>query len=84
MSNTPALLDKLHDWIVAWDPTGKTSAEFDNELRAANAKLEGRVDRDELTPKEVETYSVLMSLADARGFFRVDKSPDDLNGSTPP
>jgi len=45
---------------------GKTSAEFGNELRATHAKLEGRVDRDELTAKEVEAYGVLMSMADVR------------------
>lgn len=83
MSSTPALLNQLHDWIVAWDATGKTSAEFGNELRAAHAKLEGRVDRDELTAKEVEAYSVLMSMADVRHFLPVRESPGEPISNEP-
>lgn len=82
MTDTPALLDQLRRWIVDWNPAGKTYANFAQELRMANAELEARVDRNELSAQEMEAYGVIMSMADARGLLPVDEPDDALIGST--
>jgi len=79
MTDVGALLDNLHDWIVGFDPAGKTFADFEREMGDAHAELfrlsrEGRLD-DEASG----ALGVIMSLAEARHLLRTaDQDPDAL------
>lgn len=76
MTPVETLLDQLHDWIVAYDRTGKTFADFDRDFAASHAELLGQLDT--LDAESLEAYGILMSMAEARNLLRAaDQDPND-------
>lgn len=67
MTDTPDLLDRLKDWIVAYDPERRMH--FNRDLTNDHPELMERVAQRTLTDAEIQSYQVIMSLADARGLF---------------
>jgi len=77
MTDVDTLLDQLHDWIVAYDRTGKTFADFERDLAAEHAELLGQLDT--LDAEAAQSYGLLMSLAAARHLLRAaDQDPGEL------
>lgn len=87
MSEIPALLDRLKEWIVAYDPTGKTYGHFAHDMATAHSELATHLSDGSMSDDELQSYQVIMSLADARGLLLPDDGSENLlirGDSTPP
>ena len=83
MIPTDELLERLQDWIVAYEREGKTYADFDREMVAEHAELFARLERDELTDGEMVVFNISMAIADTRSLLADwGQDRDALIGST--
>lgn len=69
MTPTPDLLERLQDWIVAYEREGKTYGDLEREMVAEHADLFARLERDELTDGEMLVFNISMAIADTRSLL---------------
>lgn len=82
MTPTSDLLERLQDWIVAYEREGKTYGDFEREMVAENPELFTRLERDELTDGEMLVFNISMAIADTRSLLAEwDDDRDALIGS---